>query len=37
LTKQPKTETIFGDEWVLEHHSNFNVDEILNKEVADET
>ncbi|MBN1769385.1 MAG: CRISPR-associated helicase Cas3' [Prolixibacteraceae bacterium] len=27
---------IFGDEWVLEHHSNFNDDETLNREIADE-
>jgi len=28
---------IFGDEWVLEHHSNFNEDEDANKDIADET
>ena len=27
---------IFGDEWVLEHHSNFNDDEVANKEITDE-
>lgn len=28
---------IFGEEWVLEHHSNFNEDEENNKEIADES
>jgi len=28
---------IFGNEWVLEHHSNFNEDEEDNKEIADES
>ncbi|HPM00938.1 MAG TPA: CRISPR-associated helicase Cas3' [Candidatus Cloacimonadota bacterium] len=28
--------SIFGDEWVLEHHSGFNEDEDTNKDVADE-
>jgi len=28
---------IFGKEWVLEHHSNFNEDEEDNKEIADES
>lgn len=28
---------IFGEEWVLEHHSNFNEDEEANKSIADET
>jgi CRISPR-associated endonuclease/helicase Cas3 len=28
---------IFGEEWVLEHHSNFNEDEEDNKEIADES
>jgi CRISPR-associated endonuclease/helicase Cas3 len=28
---------IFGEEWVLEHHSNFNEDEEANKGIADET
>jgi CRISPR-associated endonuclease/helicase Cas3 len=27
---------IFGDEWVLEHHSSFNEDEEANKNIADE-
>ncbi|HNW73220.1 MAG TPA: CRISPR-associated endonuclease Cas3'' [Bacteroidales bacterium] len=27
---------IFGEEWVLEHHSNFNEDEETNKEIANE-
>lgn len=27
---------IFGEEWVLEHHSNFNEDEDTNKEIANE-
>jgi len=27
---------IFGEEWVLEHHSNFNEDEEANKNIADE-
>lgn len=28
---------IFGEEWVLEHHSNFNEDEEANKNIANET
>ena len=28
---------IFGEEWVLEHHSNFNEDEEDNNEIADES
>lgn len=28
---------IFGDEWVLEHHSNFNEDEEANKNIANES
>ena len=28
---------IFGEEWVLEHHSNFNEDEEDNKEIANES
>lgn len=28
---------IFGEEWVLEHHSNFNEDEEANKNVANES
>jgi CRISPR-associated endonuclease/helicase Cas3 len=28
---------IFGEEWVLEHHSNFNEDEEANKDIANET
>ncbi|HAQ19896.1 MAG TPA: CRISPR-associated helicase/endonuclease Cas3 [Prolixibacteraceae bacterium] len=28
---------IFGEEWVLEHHSNYNEDEEDNKEIADES
>ena len=28
---------IFGEEWVLEHHSNFNEEEDDNKEIADES
>lgn len=28
---------IFGKEWVLEHHSNFNEDEEDNKEIEDES
>lgn len=28
---------IFGEKWVLEHHSNFNEDEEDNKEIADES
>lgn len=27
---------IFGEEWVLEHHSNFNEDEEANKDIASE-
>jgi CRISPR-associated endonuclease/helicase Cas3 len=27
---------IFGEEWVLEHHSNFNEDEEANKDIANE-
>ncbi len=27
---------IFGEEWVLEHHSNFNDDEEANRNIADE-
>jgi len=27
---------IFGEEWVLEHHSNYNEDESVNKEIASE-
>jgi len=27
---------IFGEEWVLEHHSNFNEDEDSNKDIANE-
>lgn len=27
---------IFGEEWVLEHHSNFNEDEDSNKDIAEE-
>ena len=28
---------IFGEEWVLEHHSNFNEEDEDNKEIADES
>jgi CRISPR-associated endonuclease/helicase Cas3 len=28
---------IFGEEWVLEHHSNFNEDEETNKNIANES
>ncbi len=28
---------IFGEEWVLEHHSNFNEDEDANKDIANES
>jgi len=28
---------IFGENWVLEHHSNFNEDEECNQEIADES
>jgi CRISPR-associated endonuclease/helicase Cas3 len=28
---------IFGEEWVLEHHSNFNEDEEANRDIANET
>jgi len=28
---------IFGENWVLEHHSNFNEDEENNQEIADES
>jgi CRISPR-associated endonuclease/helicase Cas3 len=28
---------IFGEEWVLEHHSNFNEDEEANKNIANES
>jgi CRISPR-associated endonuclease/helicase Cas3 len=28
---------IFGEDWVLEHHSNFNEEEEDNKEIADES
>ncbi|HOF19865.1 MAG TPA: CRISPR-associated helicase Cas3' [Bacteroidales bacterium] len=28
---------IFGDEWVLEHHSNFNVNQETDNNIADET
>ncbi len=28
---------IFGEEWVLEHHSNFNEDDEDNKNIADES
>jgi CRISPR-associated endonuclease/helicase Cas3 len=28
---------IFGDEWVLEHHSNFNVNRETDNNIADET
>ena len=28
---------IFGEEWVLEHHSNFNENEEANNDIADET
>ena len=28
---------IFGENWVLEHHSNFNEDEEISREIADES